>query len=145
MSFCMRILLCSLYVGLTNGSIPSIECAPMDRRPSVRQGFYDWRSILSIKNKKKSLTHGAITFRKNETHWCQSTAECAQLCPAVPSFSWLSAHFQLNKYFIPIYCLLVHLLQQKPRQPESGEKKFFRNIAKFVCKLWIGQFTVLHW
>jgi hypothetical protein len=97
-----------------------------------------WLTIDTIdQKKKKSLTHGAITSRKNETHcmdWyqCQSTAGCAQLCPAVPSFSWLSAHFQLNKYFIPIYCLLVHLLQQKPWQPEPAERSFFITLPNLL-------------
>jgi hypothetical protein len=36
----------------------------MDRCPSVKEGFYDRLSILSIKNKIKSLTDGSITSMK---------------------------------------------------------------------------------
>jgi hypothetical protein len=40
-----------------------IQCVPMDRWPSVREGFYDRLPILLIKN-KKSLTDGSITSMK---------------------------------------------------------------------------------
>ncbi len=49
-----------LVLGLTNRPILLIECVPIDRWPSFRQGFHDRLSILSIKNKIKILTDWLI-------------------------------------------------------------------------------------
>ncbi len=49
---------------LINWLILLIQCVPMDRWPSVREGFYDRLSILWIKNKQKSFTDGSITSLK---------------------------------------------------------------------------------
>jgi hypothetical protein len=69
----------------------------MDRWPSIREGFYDRLSILSIKN-KKSLTDGSITLMKMRPKVSIDTIGMnpsihRRLCPAMPA-TLLTVYFR---------------------------------------------------
>ncbi len=70
---------------LIDWSILSIQCIQMNRWPSVREGFNDQLSIISIKN-KKIFNRWIDNIDENETksidryHRYWSIVECTHLC-----------------------------------------------------------------
>ncbi len=94
---CCKLTLCPkkinilyLYLCLIDWLILSIKCVPMDRWPSVREGFYCMINCRYYESKiNKSLTDGSITLMKMRSkvtidmidwyHRYRSITDCAQL------------------------------------------------------------------